>query len=689
MSGHNAYVTKGFTRGGQIILNNIRMSIQMFNKLMVICGILVLVFIALGSYFFTAKASWQLWFIYLKATFYSLINGNVMIHGMVGHQRLAAAANTIIHYPVVLADLHSFYLVLLKIVGVSVLLSVLVGWVIGRFFSKAGESSTKERILSGSQLLPVAKINQFIKRHSANGTSDIHLPVIENKRDMKLSFEQEFERQHVLIHGSTGTGKSVTISHLLSQIRGFIGHKLAAVDLNGAYVAQYYRKQDVILNPADRRSFKWTIWTDCVEPEDFDNLAEILIPDNPRTEPIWINAPRQIFVEVAKKLKDDPNRSHEKLLKILLTTPIEAYAQYFIGTDAQALTDERIEKTTLSIRAVLASYLKSLRYLDAMQGEEFSITRWAHDDGDHRWLFFATQEKQLAAFRPLIACWLGILSKTCLSLEPDLESQRHIWVVADEIASYRKIPTLSESLAKARKFGVHFVLSLQTYYQFEEAYGKYESIVIVDNLNTQIFFRAKHHDTCEFVSKQLGEQEIEEVRENYSIGANTIRDGVSFGKVRVKRRIAGPEEINTLPDLTCFVQQKGAIPIAKVKLALPKNKPITTAFVPHVGSRTVEDQELSRLIHFFRWHASTVNDDHLAGMVVQTSEDLTSEVAAHQQHSKATLSSQPQKDQQTKEQRNKQKAKQRAKQQAQEGLPVSNVDEIIESQAVRRTAELY
>ena len=621
MSNNKAYVTKGFTRGGQIILNNIRMSIQMINKLMMICGVLFLLFSGTGFYFFTDKPGWQLLFVYLRALFFRLFNGNVTIHGMVGDQAISATANTIVSYPYVLEALHDFYWVLLKVGIGAFFLSIVVGFVIARFFTKAGESSSKERILSGNKKLSVSAINKFIKRESEKGLSAISLPVIENHRSLNLGLEKDFERQHVLIHGSTGTGKSVTISHLMSQIRGFAGHKLAAVDLNGAHIAQYFEQADVILNPSDRRSLKWTIWTDCFEPEDFDNLAEILIPDNPRTEPIWINAPRQIFVEVAKKLKDDPNRSHEKLLKILLTTPIEEYAQYFIGTDVQALTDERIEKTTLSIRAVLASYLKSLRYLDLMEGEEFSIARWAHDDIDRRWVFFATQEKQLAAFRPLIACWLGILSKACLSLDPDLESNRHIWVVADEIASYRKIPTLSESLAKARKFGVHYVLSLQTYYQFEQAYGKYESCVIVDNLNTQIFFRAKHHDTCEFVSKQLGEQEIEEVRENYSIGANTIRDGVSFGKVRVKRRIAGAEEINTLPDLTCFVQQKGAIPLARVKLALPKNTMANASFEARSGSMEFGDKQLEGLINFFRWHKSTVDDDHMARMVVETSEN--------------------------------------------------------------------
>ncbi len=209
-----------------------------------------------------------------------------------------------------------------------------------------------------------------------------------------------------------------------------------------------------------------------------------------------------------------------------------------------------------------------------------------------------------------------------MSLSPDQGSASHIWVLADEIASYRKIPTLSESLAKARKFGVHYVLSLQTYYQLEATYGRYESIVIVDNLNTQIFFRAKHHDTCEFVSKQLGEQEIEEVRENYSIGANTIRDGVSFGKVRVKRRLVGAEEIHTLPDLTCFVQQKGAIPLARVKLALPNNTMANASFEARSGAMSCQDAEIESLINCFLWHKSTVDDDVLARMVVETSDDV-------------------------------------------------------------------
>jgi type IV conjugative transfer system coupling protein TraD len=500
-----------------------------------------------------------------------------------------------------------------------------VGWWLSRFFSKAGEASIKTKTISGNLVLPIKKINAYIKKKTRNGLSSLQMPLIENGKKQNLFFEQDFERQHVLIHGSTGTGKSVTISHLMNQIRGCQGHKMAGVDLNGAYISQYLKDGDVILNPADSRSLKWTIWTDCQEPEDFDNLAEILIPDNPKTDPIWINAPRQIFVEVAKKLKDDPKRSHELLLKIILSTPIEEYAQYFLGTDAQALTDERIEKTTLSIRAVLASYLKSLRYLDRMKGEEFSIVDWANNDSDKRWVFFSTQEKQLSSFRPLISCWLGILSKTCLSLEPDHEKLRHIWVVADEIASFRRIPTLSDSLAKARKFGVHYILSLQTYYQFEHAYGRHEAIVIMDNLNTQVHFRVKHPDTGEFVSKLFGEQEIEEVRENYSIGANSIRDGVSFGKVRTRRRVVSAEKIMGLADLECFIQQKGSIPIAKAKLQLPISINNGKSFVPRHTNIDSGDAQLEQLINSLRWHKNIIGDDAMAAMVVETSDDIEME----------------------------------------------------------------
>ena len=50
-----------------------------------------------------------------------------------------------------------------------------------------------------------------------------------------------------------------------------------------------------------------------------------------------------------------------------------------------------------------------------------------------------------------------------------------------------------------------------------------------------------------------GKEDIEESRENYSYGANSIRDGISLSNQRLTRPIVSYPEILELQDLNCFL----------------------------------------------------------------------------------------------------------------------------------------
>ena len=75
------------------------------------------------------------------------------------------------------------------------------------------------------------------------------------------------------------------------------------------------------------------------------------------------------------------------------------------------------------------------------------------------------------------------------------------------------------------------------------------------------------------VASELGEEEIEESRENYSYGANSIRDGISLGSQRVTRPIVSYPQILELKDLTCFVRLPGHYPVTKIEL-IHQKRPI-------------------------------------------------------------------------------------------------------------------
>jgi type IV secretory pathway TraG/TraD family ATPase VirD4 len=72
------------------------------------------------------------------------------------------------------------------------------------------------------------------------------------------------------------------------------------------------------------------------------------------------------------------------------------------------------------------------------------------------------------------------------------------------------------------------------------------------------------------VSRELGEEELDESKENYSYGANSVRDGISLGNQRATRAIVTYPEVLELANLKCFVRLPGQYPVTRLDLRYQK-----------------------------------------------------------------------------------------------------------------------
>jgi len=234
------------------------------------------------------------------------------------------------------------------------------------------------------------------------------------------------------------------------------------------------------------------------------------------------------------------------------------------------LVDPKIEKTAISIKSVLATYLKSLSFLEGLSGEPFSIREWIENPDDRRWLFISSRDRDHMTIRPLISMWLDIATSNLLSLSRD--ENRRVWVVLDEMASLHKLPYLPATFAEARKFGGCFIIGLQSIAQLQGLYGQKESQAISGQCNTRFFFRSPDSDTALWSSHELGKIEIEDPRESYSYGSNTIRDGINISHQRSKHCVVDPSEILNQEDMKAYVRLPGKWPITQ--LALTYEKPV-------------------------------------------------------------------------------------------------------------------
>ena len=383
-----------------------------------------------------------------------------------------------------------------------------------------------------------------------------------------IPYPPRTETQHTIVSGTTGSGKTVRIADLVSQIRAR-GERCVIYDKMGSYTRAFFDPdRDVLMNPLDARAPRWSPFLEARNPRDFDMMAAALIPQQKDTvDPFWVTAARQLFSNGAGVFWKQGVTENKVLVDHLLKTDLTALAEAMEGTVAQSIVDPENPKTALSVRAMLTANLSALEFLPD-EGKPFSIRDWiGKEDGAGErgsFLFLTSRGDQHASLRGLISTWLEIAVNAMLTLAQD--DGRRIWVILDELPTLHQVPSLQPGLAESRQFGGCFVLGVQVASALRDLYGRNGAETISGLCGTRVVLAAPDRDTAQWSADSLGRSEVEEVTEGYSYGANTIRDGVSLTPRRELRALALPSEIMRLPNLEGYLKFPGPFPVASIRL---------------------------------------------------------------------------------------------------------------------------
>ncbi|MGI9214094.1 MAG: type IV secretion system DNA-binding domain-containing protein, partial [Gammaproteobacteria bacterium] len=366
----------------------------------------------------------------------------------------------------------------------------------------------------------------IIKENMASSLKLGNVPLIANS-----------ETQHILLTGTTGAGKSVALTELMDQVRDKY-QKAIVYDSDGSFIARYYRAgKDLILNPLDKRSPYWNIWQECQDQADFEAFAESLMPSHlSGSDPFWIKSARLILATAAFSMRN-LQPTTKKLLALLLSENLEDLKKQLKNTVAETLVSDKIEKTALSIKATLSTYCKALAYLpdETEASELFSIRDWIKDDQKPGWLFIATNKEKAPAIRPLMSAWLDLAVRAILSLPKNIH--RRLWFFMDELPSLYELPSLKEVLAEGRKYGACFVATIQDLHQLRTIYGREATEALLSCFNTKVCFRTGSTESAMWAEHYFGCQEVLEMREGFSYGANDMRDGVTLNQEKRKTSV--------------------------------------------------------------------------------------------------------------------------------------------------------
>lgn len=456
-------------------------------------------------------------------------------------------------------------------VGLIIFVIIFIIW------NRQGVQAHKKRTIAGSSIQPQKLVIKMIyKKKKASHLKLMNIPLIKDS-----------ETQHILITGTTGSGKTNACKHVLNQLRDEPDHPdqlVIIVDTNGNFVDDYFDpRYDIIMNPFDERFPGWDLWGECQKIYHYDEISASLIPQSGH-DPFWSQSSRTLFAEILKISASRHECSLQKILELSNMIPLEELYKLLMHTKAAALIDPQSEKTATSIRMNLASNITCLEHLQGRYANPLSIRKWIQGTSDTEkqetnnkpgnrsgnkprnrkgWLFLSMTPAQRETLRPLISCWLSIAIKSLMECQPD--HQRRVWFVIDELPSLHKLTDLTLCLSEGRKYGACMILGVQNIHQLETLYGPQITKSLIDLCSTKLLFRCASFEVAQKLSSLAGTQELQEVHEGMSYGANDTRDGVSLNLQTKEKLIIPPYELMNIPDLTSFLLLPHGFPITKIE----------------------------------------------------------------------------------------------------------------------------
>jgi len=554
-----------WTRGGQAIVHNVRMTTQVFFQT-VMAG-LVIWMIGIVWYVLEALGDYER-YVLLKigeATLRGNVPGDAPILFRTPEGRSywtsgdALMGSGIAHRALAALEHHAVWGAIVS--GGFTLLMLLIAWFV---FTRTGRGLGSNEYLRGARIAGQGDLRRelFWKRKGPLRIGKVRVPAA-------------FEAEHILVSGAPGTGKTNILIRMLMGIRAE-GKRAIVYDTAGTFVERFYRPgKDIILNPLDERSYAWTPWADTPRDYHYDQMAESTIPDQGK-DPFWARAARGTMVAVMRKLVAQKRMLVSAMLDILVRSDLKTLAGFVAGTNGAAFVSVEGERTSAGIQAELASVLRSFAYLDDTE-KGLSIRDWVMDEKDDGWLFITVKTDQLPTLRPLITVWLDIAISAIMSMTPD--RKRRLYCVIDELPSLQKLPSLGDFLARARKYGGCGILGFQSYPQLEATYGAQEAAAITGYCSTWVALRANDRGTARLVSENLGQVEQIEANEGMSYGVNDMRDGVNLSRVQVTRPLVMPTEVMNLPNLTGYLRFGRDLPVIRFRDRYLREEAVEVAFV--------------------------------------------------------------------------------------------------------------
>jgi len=368
---------------------------------------------------------------------------------------------------------------------------------------------------------------------------------------------REQETKHFMVMGDTGTGKSAALTQIVIQAIER-GEGMVIYDPKGTYFARFgdLSRGDVLLNPLDARWLVWRLIDEITHPAEALTLAASLFPEQVGENRFFVDATRKIFAYLLN-LKPTP-----KELVAWLCDPKEIDKRVR-GTELAAMIDPQGGPQRAGVLGSLGMVGDALKLLpDETEGAgRWSVAEWAKE---RKGCIFITSHTMVEeSLRPLISLWIDLLVLRLMNEGPT--TKRKVWFLLDEVVNLQRLPQLEKAITQGRESNCVVVLGFQGKSQMEALYGKVAEAML-SSPATKIYLKTSEPNAAEWISKAIGEVEVERYRESRTQGQfPQTRNSESQQRDITREPLVMASEISGLDDLHGYLKYGNYV----VRMRLP------------------------------------------------------------------------------------------------------------------------
>ena len=453
------------------------------------------------------------------------------------------------------------------------------------YFRRKAKKINSPKHIRGARIVKPKQLNKRLKKKFGGG--DIPL-------SKEIVLPQNLETRHCFIIGGTGTGKTTALNNIIYKLRER-KEKAVIFDLKGDFLTKFYHQGDLILNPLDVRSVKWTLFNDLKSVRETTDLARSFIPagSGNGTEQYFRDAARDVLAGIMAILLCKKELSNKRIWEVI-SLPNKKLLAFLKSHPEGAIAVSYIEKPdsnqAVGVKSTLLQLCRIFRELQNIDGK-FSLRQWIRQDGSE-FLFLPVPPEFRELLAPAYGAAINMMIRELLSLADDLCRRR--FFILDELGALQRLSALVDALTLGRSKGMSIFIGVQDFGRIDDLYGKSVRETLWNNSTSKMILRVDSPHAAEFLAKSLGQSEVEESSQGHSMGVKDGRDGQSLSRQVHTRYALLPAEISSIQDLTAAIKIAGLDPAYPCRVVRQKIEPTgALAFDPLDDSDDpLEDDEI-------------------------------------------------------------------------------------------------